>query len=156
MTKIPPDHDRTEEQLSLPFEVNKTSQYTEGSFKRADSIQKAIHDTLKRCLLSREQIADEMSRLLSESITTNHIANWSAESKKGYRIPLGWAPAFSAATNDTAVIKAAFQGTGLTILDDTEVVFYEIGKAIEEKRERDAELKKSRDRLKTLRMQRKL
>lgn len=153
MAKIRTAYDQRAEQLSLPLMHSKSFNYPAGSFRRAEGVLEAIKTTLKRCSLSREQIADEMSRLLGEKVSDNHLANWAAESKNGYRIPLEWAAAFSMVTNDNRVIKAAFEGSGINILDDADMAFYEIGKAIEEKRESDARLKESRNRLKTLRMQ---
>lgn len=156
MAKTDTAYDTRAEQLSLPLMLSKSFNHPAGTFRRAEGVLEAIKTTLKRCSLSPEQIADEMSRLLGESVTKSHISNWSAESKTGYRLPLQWAAAFCVVTNDSAVIKAAFLGTGINILDDTEMVFYEIGKAVEEKRERDAKLKESRNRLKTLRAQGKM
>lgn len=156
MTKRSTIYDTRQEQLSLPFMFSPSFDHSAGSFRRAEAVLEAIQATLKRCQLSPEQIAEEMTRLLGESVSKSHISNWSAESKTGYRIPLQWAAAFSVVTNDTAVVKAAFHGTGINILDDADMVFFEIGKAVEEKRERDAKLKESRNRLKALKAQRKL
>lgn len=153
MANIDQSSDHRAKQMSLPFSKSPCVEYRAGHFRRAEAVLEAVHVTLKDCFLSREQIADEMSRLLGEKITTSHISNWAAESKNGWRIPLEWAAAFSAVTNDTRVIKSAFAGSGITILDDSEMVFYDIGKSIEEKREMDARLKGNRDRLAKLRIQ---
>lgn len=153
MAKTPTAYDKRAEQLSLPLMFSESFNHPAGSFRRAEGVLEAIKATLRRSALSREQIADEMSRLLGEKVTKHHLANWAAESKQDYRLPLEWAAAFSVVTNDTSVIKAAFLGSGINVLDDADMVFFDIGKAIEEKRERDAKLKESRNRLKTLRMQ---
>lgn len=156
MAKSDTIYDHRAKQLSLPFMTSKSFEYSAGSFRRTESVQEALKITLKNCVLSREEIADEMSRLLGEKVSVNHIANWAAESKNGYRLPLEWASAFCVVANDTRVIKAAFEGSGINVLDDNEMAFFEIGKAIEEKRESDARLKESRNRLNTLRMQGKI
>jgi len=153
MTKFTTSYDLRAKQLSLPFMSSQSFEYSAGSFRRSDAVQEAVRSALKSCLLSREEIADEMSRLLSEEITKNHIANWAAESKNGWRMPLEYTAAFSMITNDNSVIKAAFSGSGINVLDDSEMAFYEIGKAIEEKRESDARLKENRNRLQSLRIQ---
>jgi len=140
-------------QMSLPFDHSGTYQHSAGSFRRTYAVIEALKTTLKQSSLSREQIADEMSRLLGEEVSKNHIANWAAESKNGWRMPLEWAAAFSVITGDYSVIKAVFEGSGINILNDSEMAFYEIGKAIEEKRESDARLKETRNRLNALRMQ---
>lgn len=156
MTKKINTYDLRAKQLSLPFMVSKSFDLSAGSCRRAEAVIEAVKITLKNCPLSREEIADEMSRLLSENITANHIANWAAESKNGWRMPLEYAAAFSVVTNDTKVIKAAFEGSGINILDDSEMVFYRIGKDVEEKREMDARIKENRNRLQTLKIQGKL
>jgi hypothetical protein len=156
MTNYKPSQDLPAKQLSLPFIHSDSFELSAGSFRRTEAVQEAVKKALKNCLLSREQIADEMTRLLGEKVSVNHIANWVAESKNGWRMPLEYTAAFSAITNDIGVIKAAFERSGINILDDNEMAFYEIGKAIEEKRESDARLKENRIRLQTLRIQRKI
>ena len=153
MAKKGTTYDHRAEQMSLPFMVSKSFEYSAGSFRRTEAVQEALRGSLKRCMLSREEIADEMTRLVGQKVTLNHIANWVSESKESYRMPLEYAAAFSAIVNDNRVIKAAFMGSGINILDDTEMAYYEIGKAVEEKRESDARLKENRDRLKTFRIQ---
>ncbi|MCK5097440.1 MAG: hypothetical protein KAR45_05020 [Desulfobacteraceae bacterium] len=153
MTNFSTTYDLRAKQMSLPFMVSKSFEHSAGSFRKAEAVQEAVRTALKSSMLSREEIADEMSRLLGEEVTKNHIANWAAESKNGWRLPLEYAAAFCVITNDTKVIKAAFKGSGINVLDDSEMAFFEIGKAIEEKRESDARLKENRNRLNTLRMQ---
>jgi hypothetical protein len=77
-----------------------------------------------------------MSRLVSEKITVNHIANWTAESKNGWRMPLEYAAAFFVITGDDGVVKAALSGSGIGIMDDREYAFYELGKIVAEERQR--------------------
>jgi len=155
MAKKSTVYDYRAEQMSLPFMNAVSVNLLAGSLRRAEAVREAYQATLKECLLGPEEIADEMSRLTGDKITKNHIANWSAESKSQYRLPLEWAAAFSIVTNDTRVIKAALEGSGINLLDDKEMTYYEIGKAIEEKRESDARIKENRNRLKALKMQRK-
>ena len=153
MKKAKTIYDHRQNQLSLPFMNAKSFEFRAGSFRRTEAVMEALKAVLKACFLSREQIADEMSRLLGENVSVNHIANWAAESKNGYRLPLEWAAAFSIVVNDNSVIKAAFEGSGINVLDDSEMAFFEIGKAIEEKRESDARLKENRQRLQKLKIQ---
>ena len=141
------------EQLSLPFAQAPSFQLPTGSLRRTESVLEAYSETLKDCRIERDIIAKEMSRLLGENVTISHINNWAAESKSNYRMPLEWSAAFCLVTNDYRVIKAAFRESGINILDDTEMVFYEIGKYEEEKRDRAAKLKEQRNKLKALRMQ---
>lgn len=141
------------EQMSLPFMDSKSFQFSAGRLRRAEAVREAVTATLKDCHLSPEQIADEMSRLTGDKVTKHHLANWSAESKSQYRMPLEWAAAFSVVTNDNRVVKAALEGSGINVLDDSDIAYYEIGKAMEEKRESEAKIKEHRNRIQALRMQ---
>ena len=156
MAKRDETYVQREKQMSLPFMTAKSFEHPSGSFRRAEAVREAVSATLRSCPLSPEQIADEMTRLTGEKVTKSTIANWSAESKSNYRIPLQLTAAFCEVTNDNRVIRAAFYGTGINILDDTEMAFYEIGKAVEDKRESDAKLKESRNKLNSLKMQGKI
>ena len=141
-------------QSSCPSLLNtqKPSIVRQAAIDGPKSVQEAVKVALKRCSLDREQVAEEMSRLLGEKISGSHLNNWAAESKNGWRLPLAYAGAFSAVTNDNSVIKMAFSGTGINVLSDAEMTYFEIGKAVEEKRESDARLKENRDRLRRLRL----
>lgn len=154
MTKNHTSYDQRWIQGHLPLTEIKSFNCSAGSFRRKEAVQEALCQALKRSMMSREEVADELSRLVGEKITVNHIANWTAESKNGWRLPLEYAAALTQILNDTGIIKAALGGSGINILDDKEMALYEIGKAIEDKRENDAKLRESRDRLKQIRMMR--
>jgi hypothetical protein len=136
MTKKKRFPDTRERQLNLPFSNLRSFDELAGSYSRKSAVQEALKRTLRDCQLSREEIADEMSRLVSEKITVNHIANWTAESKNGWRMPLEYAAAFFVITGDDGVVKAALSGSGIGIMDDREYAFYELGKIVAEERQR--------------------
>ena len=136
MTKKQPFPARRERQLNLPFTQLRSFDEAAGSYSRKSAVQEALKRTLRDCQLSREEIAEEMSRLVSEKITVNHIANWTAESKNGWRMPLEYAAAFFVITGDAGVVKAALAGSGIGIMDDREYAFYELGKIVAEERQR--------------------
>jgi hypothetical protein len=125
-----------ERQLNLPFTDMRSFDESAGSYSRKSAVQEALKRTLRECQLSREEIADEMSRLVSEKITVNHIANWTAESKNGWRMPLEYAAAFFVITGDAGVVKAALAGSGIGVMDDGEYAYYELGKIVAEERQR--------------------
>ncbi|MBU2429084.1 MAG: hypothetical protein KKH99_00180 [Proteobacteria bacterium] len=154
MTKIHTSYDQRWVQANLPLAEIKSFNCSAGSFRRKEAVQEALCRALKRSMLSREEVADEMFRLVGEKISVSHIANWTAESKNGWRLPLEYTAALTHILNDTGIVKAALLGSGINILDDKEMALYEIGKAIEDKRENDAKLRESRDRLKQLQLMR--
>lgn len=136
MTKSNPFQAIRARQLNLPFSNLRSFDEPAGSCSRKSAVQEALKRTLRDCQLSREEIAEEMSRLVSEKITVNHIANWTAESKNGWRMPLEYAAAFFVITGDPGIIKAALSGSGIGVMDDREYAFYELGKLVAEERQR--------------------
>lgn len=136
MTKNIPFPATRARQLNLPFTNLRSFDESAGSYSRKSAVQEALKRTLRNSQFSREEIAEEMSRLVSEKITVNHIANWTAESKNGWRMPLEYAAAFFVITGDSGVIKAALAGSGIGVMDDKEYAFYELGKLVAEERTR--------------------
>jgi hypothetical protein len=123
-------------QMNLPMTELKSFNEPAGSFRRKEAVQEALKRTLKNCQLSREEIAEEMTRLVGENITVNHIANWTAESKNGWRMPLEYAAAFYLITGDPGVIQAALAGSGIGVLNDKEFALFELGKIVADERTR--------------------
>ena len=123
-------------QMNLPMTELKSFNEPAGSFRRKESVVEALKTTLKNCQLSRKEIAEEMTRLVTEDITENHIANWAAESKNGWRMPLEYAAAFYLITGDPGVIRAALAGSGIGVLSDKEFVLFELGKIVADERTR--------------------
>ncbi len=123
-------------QMNLPMTELKSFNEPAGSFRRKEAVVEALKTTLKNCQLSRKEIAEEMTRLVTEDITENHIANWAAESKNGWRMPLEYAAAFYLITGDPGVIRAALAGSGIGVLSDKEFALFELGKIVADERSR--------------------
>lgn len=136
MAKFSSIKDSGARQMNLPMTNLRSFDEAAGSFSRKAAVQEALKRTLRNCQLSREEIADEMTRLVSEKITKNHIANWTAESKNGWRMPLEYAAAFYVVTGDPGVVKAALAGSGIGILDDRDFALFELGRIVAEERSR--------------------
>ena len=136
MTKIRSNQDVRYRQMNLPLTNLKSFDEAAGSYSRKSAVQEAIRRTLRDCQLSREEIADEMTRLVSEKVTVSHIANWTAESKNGWRMPLEYAAAFYVITGDPGVVKAALARSGIGVLDDRDYDLFELGKIVAEERTR--------------------
>ncbi len=121
-------------QMELPWSIMPSQEYRAGSFRRHEAICEALKDALTNCGLGRDTVADELSRLTGDKISVNHLNNWTAESKNGWRLPLEYASALSIITNNHSIIKAALEGSGLTVIDQTEIDYYELGKITAESR----------------------
>lgn len=129
---------RIDRQLHLPFKARAPESERAGSFRLKDAVREALSVALKHCPLSREEVADEISRLTGDSISVHHINNWVAECKKSeWKFPLEYAAAFSVVTGDYGVFEAAAAGTGLRVIGEEDVKLLEFGRImIEEKRNR--------------------
>jgi hypothetical protein len=147
MTIFPPSHAPAGKQMSLPWSNLPSFDEPAGKYRRKEAVQEALKRTLRNCVLSREEIAEEMTRLTSERITVSHISNWTAESKNGWRMPLEYAAAFFAITRDPGVIKAALSGSGIGVLDDKDYALFELGKIIAEERSRSKKKRQVMERL---------
>jgi len=104
--------DKAPRQLLLPLGNGGTNTIRAGRLGRHDAIREALTSALAACPLSREEFASEMSRLLGESISVNHLNNWASTAKKDWRFPLEYAAAFCLISQDFGLIEAALEETG--------------------------------------------
>ena len=75
-----------------------------GSMRCGEEMKAALNLALKKCPLSRYEVAGRMSHLLDCQITKEMIDSWTAESKQERRIPAEFVPAFCAATGDDGAL----------------------------------------------------
>ncbi len=103
-------------------------------FDCAYQIRTELTDTIKKCSLSRQQIADKMSDLMRKDFTKESLDSFTAESKRMNRFPLEYLPAFCAATNDKTIIRfIAKKCLGLFIENDDSLRL-ELGRISEEEK----------------------
>jgi hypothetical protein len=69
------------------------------------AIRVLITEVMRSSRKSREQIAEEMSRLAGVSITVSMLNDYAAESKKQTRFPASFTAAFCTATQDDRLRK---------------------------------------------------
>ncbi len=99
------------------------------------AIRAIISSALKRCPLSRYEVAAKMSEILGVEITKAQLDSWSAESKDQHRFPLVYAGAFCQATGDKALARYMAELCGGYYIEGEDAVRLELGK-IEEEKER--------------------
>lgn len=109
-----------------------------GMLSRKEAVREAFVSALKKSGLEREYLAAEMSRLTGESITVNHINNWSSESKQDWRFPIEYGAAFCLIVDDFGLFEAALAGTGRELADEKTRVAAEYGLLIADKKKRAA------------------
>lgn len=123
-------------QLLLPIQTSGSQSMRAGSLSRKDAVREALTHAMDSCRLSREQIASEMSRLTGESITINHINNWTSGAKRDWRFPLEYVSALVVITGDAGIVSAVLEGTGLSVLDKDDQMYVEYGRLVVEEKQR--------------------
>ena len=121
-------------QMELPWSVLPSQEHRAGSFRRHEAVCEALKSALSDCGLGRDTVAVELSRLTGDKISVNHLNNWTAESKNGWRLPIEYAAALSLITQDMGIVKAALEGSSLSVLDKEGHDYYELGKIFAESR----------------------
>lgn len=95
-------------QQPLPFHQpsTRTGHLENGGVHNGELVRKAIKEALRECRLSREEIADEMSRICGTRVSPHLLNSFVAPSKRGWRFPLEFAAALALITGDLRVIRA--------------------------------------------------
>jgi hypothetical protein len=124
-------------------EMNRSQNPTsEGGLNIKDRLRRALNDALKQSLLSRHQVAGEMSHLLGVEVTKTTIDSWTAESKDGHRIPAEYIPAFCKATDNYAALAILEEASGRFSMPGPEALRAEIQRSLERIRSEKTELRK--------------
>ncbi len=91
-------------------------------------IRAIITDAMKKCPLSRAEIAEKMSGLLGRKITERQLNNYAADSRGEYRFPCEFERAFCAAVGDDRLLTCRCKAAGLYVIDHTGWELLELGR----------------------------
>lgn len=99
------------------FEVPVPVQPTPGALAIGIALRGMLSDLLKRCPLSRYDIAARMSELTGDHISKHQLDAWTAESREGWRFPLEYLPALEEAvhTHEITAWIADLRGARLSV-----------------------------------------
>ena len=147
MTKKRTISDTAPRQLLLPLHSGGTNAIRAGCLCRKEAVREALTEALAACPLSREEVAQEMTRLTGEAVSVNHIHNWCSEAKREWRFPLEMATAFCMITRDFGLISAILDGTGHGLADEGTMVLAEYGQILIEERKRSSKKRALLERL---------
>lgn len=136
-------------QLTLPLSSLASQKRASGSLRAKEAVKDALKAALTRCGLSREVVADELTRLTGENISIHQINNWVAPGKDDRCMPLEYAGALAVITGDAGFVQAAVNAAGLMVLDHQQAPFYELGRLAAEDRERTRKKREIMDRIKS-------
>ncbi|MGE4191810.1 MAG: hypothetical protein AB7E51_00325 [Pseudodesulfovibrio sp.] len=123
-------------QLTLPLSSLPSQERGAESLRASGAVKEALRQALDRCGLSRDTVADELTRLTGETVTVHTINNWAAQGKSDRRIPLDQLAALSIVTGDPGIARAALEPAGLMVLDKDQVPLYELGRITAEDKAR--------------------
>jgi len=138
MTKKLTPSDRAPRQLLLPLRNRGTSGIRAGRLCRKNAVREALTQALAACELSREDVAEELTRVTGEAISVNHLHNWCSDAKKEWRFPLELVTAFCQITDDYGLIAAVLDGTGMSLADERTLKAAEYGRLLAEEKRRAA------------------
>jgi hypothetical protein len=125
-----------------------------GSMDVRNRLRGALVGALKRCPLSRWEVAGRMSELIGMEISKFQIDAWTAESKDNHRFPAEYLPAFCEATGDSGPLQILGETAGLFVLPGPEALRAEIQRLTEEERRIKGERKKREQFLREMRRSR--
>lgn len=135
-------------QLTLPLSSLPSQKLKAGSLRTSETVKEALRQALRSCGLSRETVADELTRLTGESISIHQINNWAAPGKDDRSIPLEQLAALTFVTGDAGLARAALACAGWAVLRPDEVPFFELGRMAAEDRERTRKKREILERIK--------
>jgi len=141
MSKKAMKSDRGMVQLTLPLSELPSRKRRTGSLRAKEAVKEALKDALRKCGLSREVVADELTRLTGENVSHHQINNWIAPTKEDRCIPLEYAAALAVITGDTGFLQVALDAAGILVLSHKQAAYYELGRITAEDRARSKQRK---------------
>lgn len=111
-----------------------------GAFDIETRLKEEASLALRKCRLSRYEVAAKMSEMLGEDLTKSMLDNRTAESKDNYPWPAKWLAPFAVITGHNEQIKLVNKLARLPMADSEKLLDMEIGRKTEEMDELNKEL----------------
>jgi len=118
--------------LLREMEARTSQSILSGSMDVDRIFRESVSEALKKCPLSRYQVAARMSELTGQEITKAMLDSWTAESKEQHRFPAIFVPAFCEAVSCTDPLRILGRPTGVFVLPGPEALRAEIQRLEEE------------------------
>lgn len=128
------------EEKIVTDEAPQTRQLLPGTFDDDAVTRGILADTIKKSDLSREQIAERMSWLLSKAITADMLNNFTAESKSNHRFPLAWSRAFCESTRDWRLLRYVADQAGFLLMPKADSDVLLLGELVVRQEQNRAEI----------------
>lgn len=105
-------------------------------------VREVIIAAMKNCCKSRAQIADELSYLLSTSVTERMLGAYAAESRDDHKFPLQYARALAEVTGDSRVLTCHVEKAGFHVITREEKKLLELGRQVVLRKNAEAEIER--------------
>ena len=112
----------------------------EGRLDVGKRLRAALREALKRCPLSRWEVAGRMSLLVGREVSKHMLDAYTAETKEAHRFPAEWLPAFCEATGSAEPLRVLAEAAGMFALPGPEALRAEVQRL----REEEARIKRER------------
>ena len=114
----------------------------EGTLNVSDPLRVSLNEAIKKCALSRHQIAGEMSHMIGREVTKTQLDSWTAESKELNRIPAEYLPAFCRTTGSQEPIRIITEAAGAFSMPGPDALRSEIQRLSEQEKKIRSEKRK--------------
>lgn len=141
MSKKPQSFDSRMVQMTLPMSSLPSGSLEAGSLRTFETVKEALGHALRNCGISRDLVAEELTRLTGHEVSVHQINNWAAQGKEDRSIPLHQLAALIAVTGDADLARAALDCTGFIVLSPDQAAYYELGLMVAEDKKRMKERK---------------
>ncbi len=106
-----------------------------GSMSIGNRLRNELSEGLRRCMLSRYEVASKMSELVGVEVTKSQLDSWTAESKEYHRFPAEYLPAFCAVTGHKEPLRIMARMIKCYLLEGKEALMAELGQIDQMRRE---------------------
>lgn len=100
-------------------------------------IARAIAETLKDSVLTREAIAEGMTKWLGEKVPKNMLDAWASEAREEHTIPFLKLLALIHATGDVRLLQLGAEMFGHSVVEDRWLPWVEVGQLADRKEDID-------------------
>ncbi len=107
-------------------------------------ISRAVAETLKDCEGNRENIAQEMSVWLGESVTKNMLDTYASQGREDHSMPFLRLIALIHVTGDTRLLQMAAELFGHSVIDNRYLAWVDVGRLADQKENIDKEFNVAR------------
>ena len=114
----------------------------EGRLDVGERLRAALREALRRCPLSRWEVAGRMSLLVGREVSKHMLDAYTAETKEAHRFPAEWLPAFCEVTGSTEPLRLLAEAAGMFALPGPEALRAEVQRLREQEARIRAERRK--------------